>query len=95
MRSSEFRRDVVAYLTTLETNPNHIHPVEDILSFPRTILSEDDIEHGSTTLKKILWTRAEGIDGHSIKCERMANESFDLAVFVNFESQICFPKLGT
>ena len=47
VRSSEFRRDIVDYLTTLETSPNHIHSVEDIINFSKTSPAEDYTEHDS------------------------------------------------
>ena len=36
VRSSEFNRDIVDYLTTLETNPSDIHSVGDIINFTKT-----------------------------------------------------------
>ena len=46
VRSSENRRDILDYLTTLETNSNHIHSVEDIINFTKTSPAEDYTEHG-------------------------------------------------
>ena len=41
IRSSEFKRDIFDYLTTLETNPNDIHSVGDIISFTKTCPAEN------------------------------------------------------
>ena len=41
VRSSEFKRDIFDYLTTLETNPNDIHSVGDIINFTKTSPAEN------------------------------------------------------
>jgi amidase len=71
VRSSEFRRDIVDYLTTLETNPNDIHSVEDIINFTKTFPAESYPEHD---IGKFLWTRAEGIDVKSDKYKHMVEQ---------------------
>ncbi|KAI4244046.1 MAG: hypothetical protein L6R42_010572, partial [Xanthoria sp. 1 TBL-2021] len=71
VRSSEFKRDIVDYLATLETNPNDIHSVEDIINFTKTSPAEDYAEHD---IGKFLWTQAEGIDVNSEKYSRMVKE---------------------
>ncbi|KAI9701032.1 MAG: hypothetical protein M1836_001700 [Candelina mexicana] len=40
VRASEFKRDIVEYLATLETNPNDIHAVEDRINFTKTSPAE-------------------------------------------------------
>lgn len=71
VRSSEFRRDIVDYITTLETNPNDIHSVEDIINFTKTFPAESYPEHD---IGKFLWTQAEGIDVDSNKYKRMVEQ---------------------
>ena len=59
VRSSEFKRDIVKYLETLETNPNEIHSAEDIINFTKKFPAE---EYPARDIGKFLWTQAEGID---------------------------------
>lgn len=71
VRSSEFKRDIIDYLATLETNPNDILSVEDIINFTKTSPAEDYAEHD---IGKFLWTQAEGIDVNSEKYSRMVKQ---------------------
>jgi amidase len=71
VRSSEFRRDIVDYLTTLETNPNDIRSVEDIINFTKAFPAESYPEHD---IGKFLWTQAEGIDVDSDKYKHMVEQ---------------------
>ena len=71
VRSSEFKRDMVDYLATLETNPNDIHSVEDIINFTKTSPAENFKEHD---IGKFLWTQAEGIDVGSDKYKHMVEQ---------------------
>ena len=74
VRSSEFRRDMVQYIQTLETNPNNIHSVEDIIEFTKTFPAE---EYPEKDIRKFLWTQAEGIDVVSDKyAEMVAQERY-------------------
>jgi amidase len=71
VRSSEFKRDIVRYLDTLETNPNDIHSSEDIIEFTKSFPAE---EYPHRDIGKFLWTQAEGIDVDSEKYREMANQ---------------------
>lgn len=71
VRSSEFKRDIVRYLDTLETNPNDIHSSEDIIEFTKSFPAE---EYPHRDIGKFLWTQAEGIDVDSEKYRDMANQ---------------------
>ena len=71
VRSSEFRRDIVDYLRTLEKNPNDIHSVEDIINFTKTSPAEGFAYHD---IGKFLWTQAEGIDVDSNKYKDMVKQ---------------------
>jgi amidase len=71
VRSSEFKRDIVHYLQTLETNPNEIHSAEDIISFTKAFPAEDYPERD---IGKFLWTQAEGIDVDSDKYKSMVEQ---------------------
>lgn len=68
VRSSEFRRDIVNYLKTLERNPTNIHSVEDIINFTKTCPDE---EYPDKDIGKFLWTQEEGIDVDSAKYKDM------------------------
>ncbi|KAK0656898.1 hypothetical protein B0T16DRAFT_48620 [Cercophora newfieldiana] len=71
VRSSEFKRDIVRYLKTLETNPNDLHSAEDIIEFTKRTPEEEYPEHD---IGKFLWTQAEGIDVGSDKFEEMVKQ---------------------
>jgi amidase len=71
VRSSEFRRDIANYLQTLETNPNKIHSVEDIVHFTTTFPAED---YPDRDIGKFLWTQAEGINVDSDKYKSMVEQ---------------------
>lgn len=45
VRSSEFGRGIADYFTTLETNPNDIPTVEDMVNFTKTFPAESYPEH--------------------------------------------------
>lgn len=64
VRSSQFRRDIADYITTLQTNPHDIRSLEDIINFTKTFPAESYPEHD---IAKFLWTRAEEIDVDSNK----------------------------
>jgi len=68
VRSSEFKRDIVRYLQTLETNPNNIHSAEDIIEFTKSFPAE---EYPERDIGKFLWTQAEGVDIDSDKYKEM------------------------
>ncbi|KAH6649416.1 glutamyl-tRNA amidotransferase subunit A [Chaetomium tenue] len=71
VRSSEFKRDVVHYLGTLETNPNNLHTAEDIIEFTKSFPAE---EYPDRDIGKFLWTQAEGIDVNSDKYKEMVKQ---------------------
>ena len=71
VRSSEFRRDIVRYLQTLETNPNNISSAEDIIEFTKASPAE---EYPERDIGKFLWTQAEGIDVNSDKYKTMVEQ---------------------
>jgi len=71
VRSSEFKRDIVQYLQTLETNPNGIHSAEDIIEFTKTKPEE---QYPERDIGKFLWTQAEGIDVDSEKYREMVKQ---------------------
>lgn len=71
VRSSEFKRDIVRYLQTLETNPNNIKSAEDIIEFTKTFAAE---EYPERDIGKFLWTQAEGVDVDSDKYRDMVNQ---------------------
>ena len=71
VRSSEFKRDIVKYLQTLETNPNEIYSAEDIINFTKTFPGE---EYPARDIGKFLWTQAEGIDVESDKYKDMVKQ---------------------
>ncbi|KAL8899812.1 MAG: hypothetical protein Q9207_006011, partial [Kuettlingeria erythrocarpa] len=71
VRSSEFKRDIVDHLATLEINPNDIHSVEDLINFTKSSPAEDYAEHD---IRKFLWTQAEGIDVNSEKYSLMVKQ---------------------
>lgn len=71
VRSSEFKRDIVQYIQTLETNPNNLHSAEDIIEFTRPFPAEDYPERD---IGKFLWTQAEGIDVDSEKYAEMVKQ---------------------
>jgi amidase len=71
VRSSEFKRDILAYLQTLETNPNNIHSAEDIIEFTKSFPGE---EYPERDIGKFLWTQAEGIDVDSDEYKTMVQQ---------------------
>ncbi|KAF2259246.1 amidase signature enzyme [Lojkania enalia] len=71
VRSSEFKRDIVCYLETLESNPNGIHSAEDIIEFTKTSPRE---EYPDRDIGKFLWTQVEGIDVDSDKYKHMIEQ---------------------
>lgn len=71
VRSSEFRRDIAHHLKTLETNPNNIHNVEDIINFTKAFPAESYPEHD---IGKLLWTQEEGVDVDSDKYRHMVEQ---------------------
>ncbi|OTA54812.1 amidase [Hypoxylon sp. EC38] len=71
VRSSEFKRDIVRYLQSLETNPNGIHSAEDIIEFTKRCPNED---YPNRDIGKFLWTQAEGIDVASDKYKMMVEQ---------------------
>jgi amidase len=71
VRSSEFKRDIVPYIQTLETNPNNIHSAEDVIEFTKTFPAE---EYPERDIGKFLWTQAEGIDVDSEKYAEMVKQ---------------------
>jgi amidase len=71
VRSSEFKRDIVGYIQTLETNPNNIQSVEDIIDFTKSCPVE---EYPDRDIGKFLWTQAEGIDVDGDKYREMAQQ---------------------
>ena len=71
VRSSEFKRDIVKYLETLETNPNEIHSADDIINFTKKFPAE---EYPARDIGKFLWTQAEGIDVENEKYKHMVAE---------------------
>ncbi|KAK4654481.1 hypothetical protein QC762_0066030 [Podospora pseudocomata] len=71
VRTSEFKRDIVRYLQTLEANPNHIHSAEDIIGFTKSFAGE---EHPDRDIGKFLWTQAEGIDVNTDKYREMVSQ---------------------
>ncbi len=74
VRSSEFKRDIVGYIQTLETNPNNLHSAEDIIEFTKAFPAE---EFPDRDIGKFLWTQAEGIDVDSKKyADMVAQERF-------------------
>jgi amidase len=56
LRSAEFKKDMKAYLDTLQTNPNDIHSLEDIIEFTKTHPEEDYPAKGVGNFE---WTRKE------------------------------------
>ena len=74
VRSSEFRRDIVNYLTTLQTNTNDIQSVEDIINFTKNNPAESYAEHD---IGKFMRTQAEGIDVNSDKYKEMVKQELD------------------
>lgn len=68
VRSAEFKRDIVDYLATLETNPNQIHSGEDIINFTKNTPEE---EYPAKDIGKFLWIQEEGIDVDSQKYKDM------------------------
>jgi amidase len=71
VRSSEFKRDIVAYLDALQTNSNNLHSAEDIIEFTKTFPGE---EYPDRDIGKFLWTQAEGIDVNSDKYKDMLDQ---------------------
>lgn len=71
VRSSEFKRDIVRYLSTLATNPNNLTSAEDIIKFTKTFPGE---EYPDKDIGKFLWTQAEGIDVDSDKYAHMLEQ---------------------
>ncbi|TVY82555.1 putative amidase [Lachnellula suecica] len=71
VRSSEFKKDIVAYLQTLETNPNNLRSPEDIIEFTKTFPGE---HYPERDIGKFLWTQAEGIDVDSDKYKEMVQQ---------------------
>ena len=62
VRSSEFKRDIVNYIQTLETNPNNLHSAEDIIEFTKSFPAED---YPEKDIGKFLWSQAEGVNVES------------------------------
>ncbi|KUJ22181.1 putative amidase [Mollisia scopiformis] len=71
VRSSEFKRDIVRYLQTLETNPNNIQSAEDIIEFTKRFPAE---EYPDRDIGKFLWTQAEGVDVDGDKYKEMVKQ---------------------
>ncbi|KAK0110115.1 hypothetical protein ONS95_002770 [Cadophora gregata] len=71
VRSSEFNRDILAYLKTLESNPNNIRSAEDIIEFTKSFPAE---EYPDKDIGKFLWTQSEGIDVDSDKYKEMVQQ---------------------
>jgi amidase len=71
VRASEFTRDIVAYLETLETNPNHLTSVEDIMNFTKTFPAE---MYPERDIGKFMWTQAEGVNVDSEKYAEMVKQ---------------------
>ncbi len=71
VRSSEFKRDIVRYLQTLETNPNNIQSAEDIIEFTKSFPAE---EYPDRDIGKFLWTQAEGVDINGDKDKEMVKQ---------------------
>ncbi|KAI1352907.1 amidase signature enzyme [Xylaria sp. FL0043] len=71
VRSSEFKRDIVRYLNTLENNPHNIKSAEDIIKFTKTHEKED---YPSRDIGKFLWTQVEGVDVESEKYHKMVEQ---------------------
>lgn len=71
VRSSEFKRDIVQYLQTLQSNPNDLHSPEDIIEFTKKLSEE---EYPDRDIGKFLWTQEEGIDVGSDKYQQMVEQ---------------------
>ncbi|KAK4205914.1 amidase [Rhypophila decipiens] len=71
VRCSEFKRDIVQYLESLETNPNNILTAEDIIEFTKSFPGEEFPERD---IGKFLWTQAEGIDVNSDTYKHMVEQ---------------------
>ncbi|KAI1281196.1 amidase signature enzyme [Xylaria sp. FL0933] len=71
VRSSEFKRDIVRYLDTLENNPHNIRSAEDIIEFTKT---HEEEEYPSRDIGKFLWTQVEGVDVESEKYHKMVEQ---------------------
>jgi amidase len=71
VRSSEFKRDIVSYIQTLDSNPNNIHTVEDLIEFTKTDPRE---EFPDRDVGKFQWTQAEGVDVESEKYKKMVEQ---------------------
>ncbi|KAI9684532.1 MAG: hypothetical protein M1822_005620 [Bathelium mastoideum] len=71
VRSSEFKRDIVKYLDTLESNPNNIRSIEDIIEFTKTCPQE---YYPERDIGKFLRTQQEGIDVDSIEYKDMVKQ---------------------
>ncbi|PVH68788.1 amidase signature enzyme [Cadophora sp. DSE1049] len=59
VQTSEFKTDMNAYLTTLESNPHNIRTVNDIIAFTKSFPAE---EYPERDIEKFLWTTKEGTD---------------------------------
>ncbi|KAI0867324.1 amidase signature enzyme [Hypoxylon argillaceum] len=71
VRSSEFKRDIVRYLSTVENNPHDIRAAEDIIEFTKRHKEE---EYPNRDIGKFLWTQAEGVDVESEKYNEMVEQ---------------------
>jgi amidase len=71
VRSSEFKRDIVRYIQTLDSNPRNIKSVEDIIEFTKTFPAEEYPDHD---IGKFLWTQEEGVDVESEKYHEMRQQ---------------------
>lgn len=71
VRSSEYNRDMNAYVATLESNPNNIKSVGDIIAFTK---SDPREEYPKRDIGKFLWTQEKGIDVNSAKYKEMVNQ---------------------
>lgn len=71
VRSSEFKRDIVSYIRTLDSNPNDIQSVEDLIEFTKTDPRE---EFPDRDVGKFQWTQAEGVDVGSEKYKKMIEQ---------------------
>jgi len=58
VRTADFKRDIVAYIETLQTNPNNFHSLEDIVNFTKDFPAKGYIPAGnraSGLRRNVLW----------------------------------------
>lgn len=67
VRTADFKRDIAGYLATLETNPNNLHSLEDIIAFTKSSPSECYPERD---IGNFLLARAEKFDVTSDEYKR-------------------------